>query len=130
VEAFAAHLLESEPELNIIIQNAAQTIQRAPGFYREPAAQEERPDKTLSLPAQRLVAQPTEALRGSLTAALPDNTAPTLADVLPLAGMHDWEERVDHRNINSWLLPIKRWRGSSRATRRPTTRTPTWPRRR
>ena len=81
-----------------MIHNAAQTIQRPPGFYRVLQVQEER---MLSLPAQRLVAQPTQPLRES-------NLLPAaLTDVLPLTEMHDREERVDRREVNSWLLPIE-----------------------
>ena len=35
VELFARHLLDTEPFLDILIHNAAQTVSRPPGFYNE-----------------------------------------------------------------------------------------------
>ncbi|MBT9588836.1 SDR family oxidoreductase [bacterium] len=103
VEAFAARLLDQEASLEIVVHNAAQTIQRPLGFYQELLAQEERPQEMLTAAARRLVvsSSPLGASEGSMLPAL------GLADVLPLAEMHDHEERVDSRDINSWLLPIE-----------------------
>ncbi len=70
VEAFARHLLDTEPSLDIVIHNAAQTIRRPPGFYRELAAQEQRPQETLPGEARRLVAQGAPS-----TLALSDSSA-------------------------------------------------------
>lgn len=105
VEAFAEYLLENGPVLDIIVHNAAQTIQRPPGFYRDLLEQERRPEETLSLAARRLVATPAPlTLFQDGPAMLPGSGIP---DVLPLTRLHDWEERVDSRDINSWLLPIE-----------------------
>ena len=57
VEAFAHHLLETEPFLDIIIHNAAQTIRRPRGFYQDLLAQEQAPNETLGLEARRMVHQ-------------------------------------------------------------------------
>lgn len=99
VEAFASHLQQTLPGLDILVHNAAQTIQRPTGFYQELQAQEEHPE-TLALPAQRMVAQKVTPL-SSATGLIP------VADVLPLNELHDREERVDNRDINSWLLPLE-----------------------
>jgi NAD(P)-dependent dehydrogenase (short-subunit alcohol dehydrogenase family) len=103
VEAFAARLLEQESSLEIVVHNAAQTIQRPAGFYQELLAQEESPQDRLSAAAlQRVVAAaPTLHDPGSMLPAL------NLVDVLPLDQLHDREERVDSREVNSWLLPIE-----------------------
>jgi len=106
VETFAAYLLEHQPSLDIIVHNAAQTISRAEGFYQDLINQEMRPQDTLSLPERDLVARPAPS-----TLMLQDSSKllPTASsgDVLPLKEMHDREERVDQRDINSWLLPIE-----------------------
>src|SRR5207253_8245240 len=57
VEAFARYLLDTEPALDILIHNAAQTIRRPHGFYQELIAQEHNPQATLSLEARRFVRQ-------------------------------------------------------------------------
>ncbi len=110
VEAFAEKLLAEEPSLDILIHNAAQTIQRAPGFYQNLLIQEQSPRKTLTPEALSLVAQDTPTtigldaaslLAGETLEALPE------VDVLPLDQQHDREERVDSRDINSWLLPLE-----------------------
>jgi NAD(P)-dependent dehydrogenase (short-subunit alcohol dehydrogenase family) len=110
VEAFAAKLLRDEPAIDILVHNAAQTIQRPAGFYQELVLQEERPHEMLSLAARNLVAQPapnTLAIADS-SALLPAVVEGLGSDVLPLEEtLHDWEERVDSRDINSWLLPLE-----------------------
>lgn len=106
VETFAAYLLEHQPELDIIVHNAAQTISRAAGFYQDLINQELNPQEFLSLPERDLVARPAPS-----TLALQDSSRllPTASagDTLPLTEMHDREERVDQRDVNSWLLPLE-----------------------
>jgi len=108
VEGFANHLLETEPHLDFLVNNAAQTIRRPQGFYRELAAQEERPQDTLSLEAMRLVRHESSA---SLTPNLDKSglmrTIPAaVMDVLPADALEDNEERADSRDTNSWLLRL------------------------
>ena len=57
VEEFARHLRQTEPFLDIVIHNAAQTIRRPNGFYGELVAQEQSPPEALPDGARRLVAQ-------------------------------------------------------------------------
>lgn len=110
VEAFADHLLNTEPFLDILIHNAAQTIRRPPGFYRELLAQEQRPLETLSPAARRLVrgdAPSTLALADSgalLSTAL--SSGLEALDILPTDAFADHEERIDSRETNSWLLRL------------------------
>ena len=103
VEAFAARLLGQERSLEILIHNAAQTIQRPPGFYRDLLAQEQRPQETLSARALSLV----DSLSGGGGGELVPAVLSGLPDVLPLDQLHDREERVDSRDVNSWLLPLE-----------------------
>ena len=105
VEAFAAHLLHTEPHLDILIHNAAQTIRRPQGFYQELIAQEQAPLESLPLEAQRIVAK---APLPTSVKALSDGAGALAAvkDVLPLDRYADHEERVDTRNTNSWMMRL------------------------
>ncbi len=113
VEAFARHLLDTEPYLDIIIHNAAQTIRRPHGFYQELLAQEQCPQETLSLEARRLVRQGLPSLPAltdgsALLPAAPSAAMDTLPimDILPADAYEDHEERVDSSTTNSWLLRL------------------------
>jgi NAD(P)-dependent dehydrogenase (short-subunit alcohol dehydrogenase family) len=111
VEIFADRLLAEEPSLDIMVHNAAQTIQRPPGFYQNLLQQEQSPERTLTPAARLRVLQSMPSTVGlEATALLAGNLAgvagPT-PDLLPLDSLHDREERVDSRDINSWLLPLE-----------------------
>jgi NAD(P)-dependent dehydrogenase (short-subunit alcohol dehydrogenase family) len=111
VEAFAQRLLAEEPSLDILVHNAAQTIQRAPGFYSNLLSQEQNPERTLSAAARSRVLQaspPTVGLDATalLTGKAGHNPGPQV-DLLPLDALHDREERADSRDTNSWLLPLE-----------------------
>ncbi|MBT9586536.1 SDR family oxidoreductase [bacterium] len=93
VERFAAHLMETEPCLDIVIHNAAQTIRRPEGFYSELLLHEQ--DSTLMLPGMVVQAGPSELALSK-----------AVSDVLPLDRLHDREELVDSRAVNSWLLRL------------------------
>lgn len=107
VERFAHHLLETEPSLDIMIHNAAQTVRRPHGFYSELMAQEERPQQTLSLQARQLVRQADPAPFALLAGAgAAQSLLPAVLDVLPADALEDNEERADSRSVNSWLLRL------------------------
>lgn len=100
VEHFCDQLVEQLSHLDILVHNAAQTIQRPPGFYRELLSQENQPLAALPAAQQELV--------GRLVPPSSSDSGLDLSrDVLPLDRFHDREERVDHRDINSWLLPLE-----------------------
>ena len=107
VEDFARHLLTSESHLDILIHNAAQTIRRPEGFYRELVAQEIAPNHTLSLEARKVVRQDavsTLAIAEHAPVLLPG--VPATMDVLPAHAFADNEERMDSRDTNSWTLKL------------------------
>ncbi len=107
VEMFARHLLDTEPHLDIMIHNAAQTIRRPLGFYQDLLAQEQRPHETLSIEACRLVRQNApETLTISDSSTLLPAILPAITDVLPADALEDNEERADSRETNSWLLRL------------------------
>jgi NAD(P)-dependent dehydrogenase (short-subunit alcohol dehydrogenase family) len=105
VEAFAAHLIETEPHLDIIIHNAAQTIRRPQGFYQDLIAHEQRPMEFLPPEARSIVKQDAAP---DATALLTDGTAGLVApkDVMTVDTFVDNEERLDSRNTNSWMLRL------------------------
>ena len=107
VESFARHLLETEPSLDIVIHNAAQTIRRPPGFYGDLIAQEQQPREMLPGPVRRLVAQEAPStLAISDSSKLLPGVMPGVTDVLPVDRLEDNEERADSRTVNSWLLRL------------------------
>jgi NAD(P)-dependent dehydrogenase (short-subunit alcohol dehydrogenase family) len=112
VENFARHMLESEASIDILIHNAAQTIRRPKGFYRDLVAMEQNPQAALPSEALRLVVQgapSTLAISESsdlLPSLLPEGHEPTAGDVLPADSLHDNEERADSRDTNSWMLKL------------------------
>ena len=106
VESFAAHMLEAEPHLDILIHNAAQTIRRPQGFYQDLVAQELNP-AAIPAEARALVdsgAPSTLAISDS--SALLPGVMDGVTDVLPTDRLEDNEERADSRTFNSWLLRL------------------------
>lgn len=108
VESFAQHVTNYYPQLDIIINNAAQTIRRPPAFYQHLQAFE-------SLPAERL---PSE-IRQLVEQTSSDNIAPDLPmptnSILPEdaetdprffpPGSYDGDnQQLDLRPFNSWLM--------------------------
>ena len=107
VETFARHLMETEPSLDILIHNAAQTIHRPHGFYQALIAQEQEPAGTLPSKVRRLIAQDAPStLAISDSSALLPGVLPGVTDVLPVDAWEDNEERADSRTTNSWLLRL------------------------
>lgn len=108
VEAFADHLLHAEPALDILINNAAQTIKRAPEFYAPQLALERQPVESLPPPVRAV-------LKGSATA-LPEGTAMRqghwanlpghLSDHLPEGALDPEGQPPDLRASNSWSLRL------------------------
>ena len=107
VEAFARHLDETLPSLDIVIHNAAQTIRRPHGFYTALMAQEAHPDATLPRAARQMVRSvaPSTIAAGSASL-LPAFGPGDGRDILPIDTLHDNEERADSRTVNSWLLRL------------------------
>jgi NAD(P)-dependent dehydrogenase (short-subunit alcohol dehydrogenase family) len=107
VEAFAAHLLETEPALDIIVNNAAQTIKRPLEYYADLLAGEteaERGSEALLTVGHKFVSgtplleclpgYPAEEAGRSLAAYFPSGT-------LDIDG-----QPLDTRPVNSWRLRL------------------------
>jgi NAD(P)-dependent dehydrogenase (short-subunit alcohol dehydrogenase family) len=85
VELFARHLEESFDRLDFLVNNAAQTVRRPPGFYSHLLEREEAPVARLSAAAQPLLAG-FEALKARLSGAKSLPRAPA----------------VDHLGLAAW----------------------------
>jgi NAD(P)-dependent dehydrogenase (short-subunit alcohol dehydrogenase family) len=91
VEAFAGALVERLPRLDILVNNAAQTVRRPPAFYAHLLAGEER------APAPPAI---------GLLAPAPAPPAGALDDPHFPRGWLDADlQQIDLRPVNSWRLP-------------------------
>lgn len=106
VEEFACYLLETEPALDILIHNAAQTIKRPIEFYRHLLEQEQIP--LSELPANHRALLPAESASHLLLESDPryralqfDTSAYFPPDTFDGDG-----QQLDLRPITSWLLKL------------------------
>jgi NAD(P)-dependent dehydrogenase (short-subunit alcohol dehydrogenase family) len=104
VEAFACELSAAEPFLDILVNNAAQTVRRPPGFYRHLLDQERHPPAALLDAARPLLAGAC-----ALPAAGDDGTSLAAirtggSDAVPADGRAVEELEWDGRATNSWTL--------------------------
>ena len=90
VEAFCAHLNETLPRLDFIINNACQTVRRPVGFYTHLMEAERLAHDHLSERAQRLLAS-YESMRQPETRLLSDGGVPeqTLTAIANAVGLQD-----------------------------------------
>lgn len=107
VEAFVHHLRQTEPALDILINNAAQTIKRPKAFYQHLLDQEQNVLERLSVEAQALLSgnhHPTPLLE---TQTEHPKDLPTRVN--PYFPLHTFDadgQQLDLRPINSWLLKL------------------------
>ncbi len=133
VEAFAAHMLATQPRLDFIINNACQTVRRASGFYQHLMDAEEKPISQLPLRAQSFLSAyeelrtdhqegETQALSSATglvadaiglqdpaalsQVALLDEDLERSQKVYPKGRLDQDLQQVDLRAINSWRLPL------------------------
>jgi NAD(P)-dependent dehydrogenase (short-subunit alcohol dehydrogenase family) len=126
VEALCRHLLGSLPRLDVILNNACQTVRRPSGFYDHLIADELTPWAALP-PAERDALDRWESIRGDRALAAADGSAvgdgvwrsavltqiPLLADDLERGG-HLYPrgrldadlQQVDLRTFNSWRMTL------------------------
>ncbi len=95
VETFANHLAQTCPRLDILINNAAQTIQRPPAYYAALLADEAAP---AALPAAL-----HELLPALPIASMP---APDEHPLFPQASDDGFGQPLDLREHNSWRLRL------------------------
>lgn len=104
VEAFARHLEASEPALDILINNAAQTIKRSAGFYQHLLEQELQPAPAHVAPLLPAAPAPSAPLLEAAPGY--QGALPALRDYFP-AGVLDLDgQQVDNTPTNSWVLRL------------------------
>lgn len=106
IEIFIQHLLHTESHLDILINNAAQTIKRPLEFYRSLLDQEHQ--HQLSPVAQALLVDASSPLLEA-SSSLAESAA--RASLLPeaIANLPSWDadgQPIDLRSINSWSLKL------------------------
>ncbi|HVY70680.1 MAG TPA: SDR family oxidoreductase [Verrucomicrobiae bacterium] len=120
VDAFTRHLLETQPRLDFIINNACQTVRRPPEFYEHMMAMEKGPLEDMPGPARKLLGD-YEGLRGysmlpetagitraaelSQVVLLPEELA-ARKDLFPQGKLDQDLQQVDLRGRNSWRLTL------------------------
>jgi NAD(P)-dependent dehydrogenase (short-subunit alcohol dehydrogenase family) len=130
VEIFANHLCSTWHRLDILINNAAQTVRRPPGFYRHLLKSETRDVKALSAQAQSMLSHRTQLLNSvnhpndnalanwsNSDSALGLHSSAQLSLVpyahekqaehhFPSGAMDADLQQVDLRDVNSWRLTL------------------------
>ncbi|HYF62870.1 MAG TPA: SDR family oxidoreductase [Herpetosiphonaceae bacterium] len=106
LDTFIKHLLREEPGLDILVNNAAQTIKRPLAFYQSLIAHEQPSPSAVLAPGQGL-APPFHGATALLEA-----RAEYQGDLLPCpeyfpADLRDEDgQQVDLRPVNSWILKL------------------------
>lgn len=98
VQAFVDHLHATEAHLDILINNAAQTISRPGDFYAHLHSGERQ-----ALPG---VGAAIEVQRGAPLAALDDHLTDALAHYFPPGVLDADGQQLDLRPVNSWSLAL------------------------
>ncbi len=104
VEAFAAELATELDGLDVLVNNAAQTVRRPPAFYGHLLEAERAPTAALGADVSRLLA-PRQAGALAAPGAWTDEAAADPAS-FP-AGLFDGDtQQIDLRDTNSWRLGL------------------------
>jgi NAD(P)-dependent dehydrogenase (short-subunit alcohol dehydrogenase family) len=117
VEQFTQNIGDRYPQLDIIINNAAQTIRRPPAFYRHLIELESLSLKSLPKPLQALVSHNFDSDKNKLDRVNnPSNIADlsqiplipedaiVAPDLFPTGMLTEEGEQMDLRQFNSWLM--------------------------
>ncbi len=101
LQAFIDHLYERFPHLDILINNAAQTVKRPPAYYAHLLPFENR--EMLPAHLSPLVREFAETLSGHIMPALPEGEPDP---DFPPGEMDTHGEQIDNRPVNSWMLTL------------------------
>ncbi len=109
VERFCQHLCDTLPQLDLLINNACQTVRRPPGFYQHLKPLEEL-DRAQLAPAERALLAEASNLHPVAAIARDGGEGADLfppPDALFPAGRLDEDlQQVDLRTMNSWRLKL------------------------
>jgi NAD(P)-dependent dehydrogenase (short-subunit alcohol dehydrogenase family) len=112
VEAFCAHLCQTEDRLDLLINNACQTVRRPPEFYAHLLDAERRDPALLpagerALLAGEIDARPASQAPASLSqSGHLDDTRITPDAIFPKGRLDEDLQQVDLRTMNSWRLKL------------------------
>ncbi|MFB2979181.1 SDR family NAD(P)-dependent oxidoreductase [Microseira sp. BLCC-F43] len=109
LEIFVQDLLHTESALDIIINNAAQTIKRPLAFYQHLLNQEDEAAQILSEKVQGLILSDRNTSKENLAqqkSLLLESQASYIADYFPPDRFDADGQQLDLRPINSWLLKL------------------------
>jgi NAD(P)-dependent dehydrogenase (short-subunit alcohol dehydrogenase family) len=109
VENFTRYLYNTVDRLDILINNAAQTVRRPPGFYSHLMEKETQAFDTLPKTVQKLLSSstvdlPTPALLSQLPYSLERTTS--VEEIFPQGKLDVDLQQVDLRTQNSWRLKL------------------------
>lgn len=107
LEQFIQYLLDTEPALDIIVNNAAQTVKRPLEFYRHLLESEQTPDKILSPHLQKLLPfyqQPFVPLLEYQKQRNGDTTEEN--NYFPVGKLDKDRQQIDLRPQTSWTLKL------------------------
>ncbi len=104
VELFAEHLAARLPRLDVLVNNAAQTVRRPPGFYNHLLPDEQRALAELPAETRPLLEAHHELRAGNGTALVPWQEVWD-AGAFPEGALDADLQQVDLRPVNSWRLP-------------------------
>ncbi len=106
VEAFANYLIDTEPALDIIINNAAQTIKRPLEFYQHLLAAEQEPLELLSAQLINVDSTKEDEIRLKTWLNVEKKLSATNNVYFPANAFDVDGQQLDKRPINSWLLKL------------------------
>jgi NAD(P)-dependent dehydrogenase (short-subunit alcohol dehydrogenase family) len=108
VEAFVGYLLQIEPALDIIINNAAQTIKRPLAFYEHLLAREREPLDALPAEALSIIMDVGKSYPFLLEGEphYRDNLPAVVNEYFPAHTFDSEGQQLDIRPSNSWLLKL------------------------
>ncbi len=109
VERFAEHVTRNYPRLDLLINNAAQTVQKPAGFHAELAALERAPASALPPATRALVGAgfvDPRAAQASLPATAESLVSGLDARLFPTAERDEHGQPLDLRIRNSWRLRV------------------------
>jgi NAD(P)-dependent dehydrogenase (short-subunit alcohol dehydrogenase family) len=105
VEAFVSYLLNAESALDIIINNAAQTIKRPLEFYQHLLSEENNPQEIISSEANSLITSKTNSILLETQPQYPGHLL-TNNVYFPENTFDADGQQLDTRPVNSWRLKL------------------------
>ena len=114
VEAFCAFLDSTLDRLDVVVNNACQTVRRPAAYYRGLADRERAARAALAAPGASSAAVPWHAAADAAPASelsqlrvAPEDSESALGDALPAGAVDVNGQQLDNRTRNSWTLKLR-----------------------